>query len=252
MNYLYKPMFRIMYKKKETKLLLAFCAFPLMLILVDMFDTNFMQLSAPKGSMSFLEFFGAVTNVQYQLTLPAIALIYLTTTCIHDEISSSVIYLFKDIKRSKILNAKIAALVSIYLSSFVALFFTSLITYYGYLKNLAYTSGTFFPSHSSDLKYVIVTISGILCMSILIVILSTAMSIKFNNGVTILVSVVFALVSYIAPRLQSLRYVFPNGYGQLYGRLGFGIAMFLILGLFIAYSAIFYVFATRQFEKIDL
>ncbi|MFU1801525.1 hypothetical protein ACM28O_13970, partial [Lactiplantibacillus pentosus] len=95
MNYLFSPIFTTVIKRKEAWLCVGFSIFPLLLLVVDLFSTNFMQLSAPKGSMSFLEFFGAVESVQYQLTLPIIAFIYLVISCFHDEIASGKMFLFK-------------------------------------------------------------------------------------------------------------------------------------------------------------
>ena len=53
MNYLTLPFFKALLKKKESKIALAFSFFPMLLIVVGLFNTNFMQLSAPVGSLSF-------------------------------------------------------------------------------------------------------------------------------------------------------------------------------------------------------
>ena len=76
MNYLTLPFFKALLKKKESKIALAFSFFPMLLIVVGLFNTNFMQLSAPVGSLSFLEFFSAVLFTQYQMTLPLVLFIY--------------------------------------------------------------------------------------------------------------------------------------------------------------------------------
>ena len=80
MNYLTLPFFKALLKKKESKIALAFSFFPMLLIVVGLFNTNFMQLSAPVGSLSFLEFFSAVLFTQYQMTLPLVVFIYIVST----------------------------------------------------------------------------------------------------------------------------------------------------------------------------
>ena len=59
MNYLFKPTLKNVLARKEVKLFLGFTIFPLLLIIVDLFDTNFMQLGSQTGSLYFVEFFAA-------------------------------------------------------------------------------------------------------------------------------------------------------------------------------------------------
>lgn len=54
-----------------------------------------MQLSAPIGSLSFLEFFSAVLSTQYQMTLPLVVFIYIVSTIFRDEITSGIMYLLR-------------------------------------------------------------------------------------------------------------------------------------------------------------
>ena len=69
-----------------------------------------MQFSAPIGSLSFLEFFSAVLSAQYQMTLPLVVFIYIVSTIFRDEITSGIMYLFKDVSRKVILNAKLGVI----------------------------------------------------------------------------------------------------------------------------------------------
>ncbi|WP_455390687.1 hypothetical protein [Lactiplantibacillus pentosus] len=251
MNYLFSPIFTTVIKRKEAWLCVGFSIFPLLLLVVDLFSTNFMQLSAPKGSMSFLEFFGAVESVQYQLTLPIIAFIYLVISCFHDEIASGKMFLFKDIKRSKILNAKISSVLSIYFIYFILTFVASLITYYMHLIHMSYTSGAFLPAHLADLQYVIISVAGIFTVTQLCLLISVASSIKLGNGLTMLIGIVFALVSFIAPSLKGPKYFLPNGYSGLVGKIGFGTSLAMILLLFLIYALIIYIFSNRSFKKME-
>ncbi|MEN0648437.1 hypothetical protein NST54_05125 [Caldifermentibacillus hisashii] len=251
MNYLWKPVFRTVVKRKEAWLCVGFSIFPLLLLIVDLFNTNFMQLSAPEGSMSFVEFFGAVESVQYQLTLPIIAFIYLVISCFHDEITTGKMFLFKDINRTKILNAKIWSIFSIYFTYFIFTFVTSLVTYYLHLVHMSYTSGTFFPRHVADLQYVIISVLGIFVVTQLCILIAVASSIKLSNGFTMLIGIIFALVTFIAPSLKGLRYFLPNGYSNLVTQMGFGTALSVMIFMSLVYALIIYGFANHTFKNLE-
>lgn len=160
MNYLTLPFFKALLKKKESKIALAFSFFPMLLIVVGLFNTNFMQLSAPVGSLSFLEFFSAVLFTQYQMTLPLVVFIYIVSTIFRDEITSGIMYLYKDISRKVILNAKLGAILLFQILYIVITFFSSLFTYYVYLVHKPYTSGRFWPSKIDDVQYTVISILG--------------------------------------------------------------------------------------------
>ena len=107
--------------------------------------TNFMQLSGDINSMSCMEFFEAVVSVQFQLTLPSIAFMYLAATCVHDELKRGTLYLYKDIPRTKVFLCKAFSLLLWYAIYLVCTFFTSVFTYYVYIIKQPYASGFFFP-----------------------------------------------------------------------------------------------------------
>jgi len=176
MNYLTLPFFKALLKKKESKIALAFSFFPMLLIVVGLFNTNFMQLSAPVGSLSFLEFFSAVLFTQYQMTLPLVVFIYIVSTIFRDEITSGIMYLYKDISRKVILNAKLGAIL------LVITFFSSLFTYYVYLVHKPYTSGRFWPSKIDDVQYTVISILGTILVFLLCLLVASLASIILTNG----------------------------------------------------------------------
>ncbi|PTI37028.1 hypothetical protein BU062_13660, partial [Staphylococcus succinus] len=66
----FKPIFLNLLKMKASWLYLAFGMFPLILFIVAFFNTNFMQLSGEKHSLSFLEFFSSVFVIQNNAVIP--------------------------------------------------------------------------------------------------------------------------------------------------------------------------------------
>mgnify|MGYP000216756014 CR=1 FL=1 len=241
MNYLTLPFFKALLKKKESKIALAFSFFPMLLIVVGLFNTNFMQLSAPVGSLSFLEFFSAVLFTQYQMTLPLVVFIYIVSTIFRDEITSGIMYLYKDISRKVILNAKLGAI----------LLFSSLFTYYVYLVHKPYTSGRFWPSKIDDVQYTVISILGTILVFLLCLLVASLASIILTNGFTMLVGIIFALFSFIAPQLASLKYVFPNGYVNVLGHMSFNSSILLIMLLFVVYYAILYIASLYFYSRLE-
>lgn len=111
-----------------------------------------MRIHAPAGSLSFIEFFSVINSTQYQLILPVIALVYLISTIFYDEIAHKIMFLYKDLDRKKILNAKLQGILGIELIYFALTFLLSIITYYTYLIKMPYASGDFFPKRLSILQ----------------------------------------------------------------------------------------------------
>ncbi|MDR0921633.1 MAG: hypothetical protein LBM95_04530 [Lactobacillales bacterium] len=251
MNNLTFLTFKNLLKKKETIVYFVFALFPFLLIIVDLFDTNFMQLSAPDNSLSCLGFIGAVMTVQHQLVLPLIILIYLVSTTFYTEITNGILFLYKDMNRRKILNAKIFSLIGVYISYVGILFLSSLVTYYAYLKNLSYTSGTFLPLKAIDIQDALLEILGIVFVGLLCILLATTLSLNFSSGFTMLGTVLFLLLSSIAPKLTMLKYFFPNGYEVQIDTIGFIPAILGTLIVFIVYAVFMYGYANKKFKKVE-
>lgn len=100
-----------MLARKEVKLFFGFTIFPLLLIIVDLFDTNFMQLGSQTGSLDFIDFFAAMEIALLNMALPIIVLSYLISIVFYQEIQDGLLFLHKDISRIKILHAKMMSLV---------------------------------------------------------------------------------------------------------------------------------------------
>ena len=64
---------------------------------------------------------------------------------------------------------------------------------------------------------------------LLCLLVASLASIILTNGFTMLVGIIFALFSFIAPQLASLKYVFPNGYVNVLGHMSFNSSILLIM-----------------------
>lgn len=251
MNYLTIPFFKTLMQKREVKIALAFSFYPLLLILVGLFDTNFMQLSAQEASLSFIEFYSAVLSTQYQITLPLIVFIYISITLFGEEIRTGTLYLYKDIKKQIILTAKWGSIVLLQSLYLILTLLSSLVTYYTYLIHESYTSGYFLPVSIEDLQDSLISILGIILIFFLCQMVANLASILLTNGFTMLVAILFALSSFMAPSLRMLSFIYPNGYIRHLDNIGFLASLSLQIGLFVGYALLLYYIASYFFKRIE-
>ncbi|MBU5479119.1 hypothetical protein KQI69_07870 [Eubacterium sp. MSJ-13] len=251
MKTMFFPVFRTIYKKKEAKICLSFCVLPLLLIITSLLPTNFMQLSGDVGAMSCMEFFEAVIYVQFQLTLPSIAFMYLAITCIHDEIKKGSLYLYKDIPRIKVFLCKSFSLLVWYAIYFVSTFLTSVFTYYVYIIKQPYASGKFLPTKWGDVQYVIISMIGTILAIVISLLLVIVLSTFLNNGVSLIIGILFSLFCSIAPNLEKINVLFPTGFLYKYKSIGFSKAIVFILLICVIYLCVIGAVGRYKIKRIE-
>ncbi|MBA1433878.1 hypothetical protein [Bombilactobacillus bombi] len=245
-----KTLTKVTFKKKETWLFLVFCAVPLLLIVGDLLGSNFIQLNAMGNKISFIDFFNAVLSLQYKITLPIMSLIFLISSAIHDEIKNGVLFLYKDMSRSKILNSKLLTFITILFNYIVLLFITCLITYYTDLRTKSYTTGKFWGSLAAN-QDAIVGILSLVCLMAIVIFLSTAISLNLSNGFTLLIGTVFAVLSTTLSQVKNIKYIFPNSYANDLQKYGFNNALLVMLGVTITYLVIIYFYSLFRFKHLE-
>lgn len=217
----------------------------------SLLPTNFMQLSGDVGSMSCMEFFEAVFFVQFQLTLPSIAFMYLAITCIHDEIKKGNLYLYKDIPRIKIFLCKAVSLLLWYAIYLVSTFLTSVFTYYVYIIKQSYASGLFFPTKPDDVQYIVVGLLGTALTFVISILLVIVLSTFLNNGASLIIGILYTLFCSIAPNLEKINVLFPTGYINIYETIGFGESVLFILLISAIYLCIIGVVGNYKIKRIE-
>ncbi|WEV73383.1 hypothetical protein OZX74_05380 [Bifidobacterium sp. ESL0798] len=243
--------FKNLMRTKETIIFLCFSLFPVLLPIAAQFNTKFMQFRGEKGSTDCLSFFGAVLNVNYQTILPMIVLIYLVVSSFYVEARDGTLFLYKDISRRKIFMAKVAALTGVVAVYVALLFVVSAAVYYLYMIHQPYASGTFLPIDADTAQSAAFDIVGTIFAMLLCVLVASVASQRFGVGITMLVAILYILVSQIAPLLDTLRYFLPNAYSALAVTLGFALAMGAAATLFIVYSAVLLVWGNHAYKTLE-
>lgn len=245
------PVMKTLYKKKESKICLLFSLLPLMLIITSILPSNFMQLNGDVGSMSCMEFFEAVLNVQFQMVLPSIAFMHLITIYIHDDIKNGCMYLYKDIPRKKVYLCKTMSLLTLYIVYFVCTFITSVFTYYVYVIKQPYASGTFFPLGLMDTQYITVSIVGIMLAFVISIMLVVVLSLFFNNSMTLIIGILFVLFNSIASLVEKINILFPTGYASQIEKNGFIPSILGMLFISIIYIAVIGLVGKYKIKRIE-
>lgn len=247
----FQPILKNLLKRKVSWLYLAFGFFPLILFIVAFFNTNFMQLSGEKNSLSFIEFFSSVFVIQNNAVIPLIILIYIIGLNFYTEKEKGQLYFYKDLSRIGIFNSKTFSLITLYFLFILVLFISSLLLYYFHINSMDLASNKFWPESISDFEYVAVEFLGTLFLQLICIFLAILLSINLPNGYTILGVIGFFIISSIAPFLKSLKYIFPNGYQELLNDNNFGWILLIISSLFIIYILIFYFISVYQYKKME-
>ena len=244
-------MFSNLARTRESLILFAFGLFPLVLLVVNLFDTQFMQIGGQSGSVSCLDFLAGVVNLQHTMLLPMIVMFYLACTLLHQEIASGRLFLYKDMPRSTVFGAKIGALLGVYVCYMLLLSAVSVILYFLYLTRFEYASGTMLPASPSDVQSDVLSIGGTVLVAVMCMLASAALSVRCSSGVTMLGGVLLMLIATIAPMLPSLRYIMPTGYVALQEQLGFGAACGAMVAVGALYSAALYAVGRSLFAKVE-
>ena len=126
---LFKSVFKSVFKRKDVNIFLTFAFLPVLVPLLS----GFMEGMSSEYTGNFLSFLESAVSTQYRFVLPILLFSLVVSSVFKDEIDSGIMFLYKDINRKKIFNAKLLSLVAVY-SIFLGLtIFTSIVSYYGFI-----------------------------------------------------------------------------------------------------------------------
>lgn len=240
------PIFKSIWNRREVKFLMAFSFLPLIVPLLTN-SPDMETFYVAKSSASLFTFIIVVLQSQYKLVLPTLIFSYIIYLTLRDEFSSGTMFLYKDLRKSVIFNTKVISLCLLYLLYLVVSLLASVFIFYLFLN----TSDQIFSSNPSLFGQELVSFLAIIMLNIVAVFITIAFSMYANRAATIVMSIFFVLLSVIAPRLQLLQYVFPNGYVNTISTVGIGISIFIALSISLTYILSSYVIAYRKFIEIE-
>lgn len=236
--------FRSVFKRRDVNILLSFSFLPL--IIPALSGVMEGQLSQDVTG-SLVNFFASIIETQYQLVLPALVFSLIVSSVFRDEINSGLLFLYKDIKRSTILNAKLLSLYLVYVIYLIGTFIVTTVIYF--LSIAPQTAVAIFPRQ--DGGQVFLQILTVVMIHVILITLVAAVSLKKTSLIGVLMGILFNIVAQVVPLLNGFRYTFPNTYPNLIDRLSFGPAFGISVFLGVLYITWAYLSARRQFNKIE-
>lgn len=253
---IFKPVFASVWKRKETKIFLAFAFLFPTLFLASTFlpkGSNFMVPHVTNGYLlSFVALTGTVFKSASDFVLPILALFYLTYTVFKGEADSHTMFLYKDIKRQDIFWAKVLSLVTIVLIYTGIFLLVMVVYYYTRIGYLDYATLTFWDHLDvmENAAFAQSILGGMLDM-LVCVLLSACLSLYLGVGATMAVAFGYSLGSSILA-VFGLASLFPTGnINALYE----GASLFSTLGtsvlVTLVYSTVLSYLTLKYFKKME-
>ncbi|HFI0356557.1 TPA: hypothetical protein ACGOV7_001888 [Streptococcus suis] len=252
---IFKPVFASVWKRKETKIFLAFAFLFPTLFLASTFlpkGHNFMAPSVNGGYLvSFVALTGTVFKSASDFVLPILALFYLTYTVFKGEADNHTMFLYKDIKRQDIFWAKVLSLVTIVLIYTGIFLLVMVVYYYTRIGHLDYATLTFWDHLADENAGFAQSILGGMLDMLVCVLLAACVSLYSGVGATMAVAFGYSLGSSILA-VFGLASLFPTGnINALYE----GASLFSTLGtsvlVTLVYSTVLSYLTLKYFKKME-
>ncbi|MBY4982015.1 hypothetical protein K6V42_07305 [Streptococcus suis] len=253
---IFKPVFASVWKRKETKIFLAFAFLFPTLFLASTFLPKGHNFMAPSVNGGYLVSFVALTATVFKsasdFVLPILALFYLTYTVFKGEADNHTMFLYKDIKRQDIFWAKVLSLATIVLIYTGFFLLVMVVYYYTRIGYLDYATLTFWDHLDvmENAAFAQSILGGMLDM-LVCVLLSACLSLYSGVGATMAVAFGYSLGSSILA-IFGLASLFPTGnIGSLYE----GASLFSTLGTSIlvtlVYLTVLAYLTLKYFKKME-
>ncbi|HFU4025380.1 TPA: hypothetical protein ACGO0F_001078 [Streptococcus suis] len=253
---IFKPVFASVWKRKETKIFLAFAfLFPTM-VLVATFLPKGSNFMVPHVMGDYLFSFVTLTGVTFRtasdFVLPILALFYLTYTVFKGEADSHTMFLYKDIKRQDIFWAKVLSLATIVLIYTGIFLLVMVVYYYTRFGHMDYAILTFWDHlNATENAGFAQTILGVVLDMLVCVLLAACVSLYSGVGATMAVAFGYSLGSSILA-VFGLASFFPTGNinalyegASLFSTLGTSILVTLVYSTVLAYLTL------KYFKKME-
>ncbi|MCU9534100.1 hypothetical protein [Streptococcus sp. CSL10205-OR2] len=255
MKQIFSAVFESVWKRKETKLFLAFSLYPLIYFVASFFgQSNFMQIANADGiKVGYLDFADMMMNSMDMLILPTLALYFLTISVFRRETDDHTMFLYKDINRKNIYLSKYFSLIIILVIYFALFFLSSLLVHYTRVAHLDFGTTRFM---SDTLYYTLLELLGLFTVflkGIVSISVASLVSLRFGTGATMTTAIVFTIVMMIMPMIGGpMAMLFPSGYKQFIETvpdMWIGFVGSLVITLL--YAVLGSVFSLKKFKHLE-
>ncbi|HEL1907490.1 TPA: amino acid transporter [Streptococcus suis] len=239
---MFRSIFKSVIHRRDVALFYAFAGLP---ILVPILSKFLVGVKA-EYTDNFLDFLGAALATQDGIVLPVLLLSLIISAVFRDEIDSGILFLYKDLNRTRLFNAKIISLVVMYASYVLLTVLTSAIAYFGFLN----ASGKVVSDDWSNVQSTFLSIFATISINVIGILLVAMVSIKAKSLQAVLAGVFWSLFTTTAPLLIGVRYVVPNGYAKTSLDQPL-LAWSLVVAITTFYTVATYLKGRSNFEKLE-
>ncbi|WP_438831390.1 amino acid transporter [Streptococcus pluranimalium] len=243
---LFKSVFKSVFSRRDVKIFLSFTLLPILVPVLS----EFTEGANPEITKNFLSFLDAAVNTQFRFVLPVLLFSLVISSVFKDEIDSGIMFLYKDIKRSKIFNAKLLSLLSVYSIFLIGTVVISLISYYGMMLPRGNVSANFISPKNTEAIYALFSLLTTIGLNLITTVLVVMVSIKSKPIQSVLSGVFFSLFASTAPMWIGIKYLFPNGYAKL-SQTNFMFAFTVAAAISVIYFVVFYIKGKRKFDSVE-
>ncbi|MGT2667347.1 hypothetical protein ACVRYP_08560 [Streptococcus rifensis] len=256
MGTIFKPVFESIWKRKETKIYLAFALlYPALLLFASFLpeESNFLKPGVTDSLFTYNVAFAIILSFVYDLVVPVLALFYLTFTVFRGEADSHTMYLYKDIKRKDIFWAKLTSLFVLVLIFLGIFTLTLLAVYYGRLIQIPDIYSTKLMDDTDPLSFsnFVYTLSGFIFDSILCILIAACASLYSGVGLTMVLAFTYSLGTTLL-NVFGFIYLTPTG---LSDKLWEGMSLWTALGhsglVTFLYASILTFFTLNYFKQME-
>ena len=236
--------------RKDANILLILGLWPILVTICCRFGTGIFDFSGdPIGAF---EFTSLLLAFQDMIFLPVLVGVYIASMSFYQEIHNKQIYLYKDINRTTILNAKYISIYGVYFIFLLTYIVLSFIFYFLIFQYEEIATGTLLADTENIIPLLYEAIQVILGILFYIHI-GITFSIRTSTGFSIFSTTFIYMLALVTPYLKNFRYLFPIGYKEViaFESNSYSLSLLLSLLVWTIYNIILYVFNKHYFNNME-
>ncbi len=242
--------FRKTINRFDSKILLVIGLWPVLVTVMTRLGTGVFDFKGTK--MGAFEFASILLSFQDAIYIPLLITIFMITVSVCKEITQKQMYIYKDIDRKKVLDAKFISITAVFLLYLLIYISLSFIMYYLSFKNEEIATGTFL----ADKNNVIPLLYGsfqIVMLCILYINIAFTLAIRTTTSITLLITTFIYMFEIIIQKIPVIRFLIPSGYkGEPVFEGEYLKSFIFSLILWGVYNVALYMFNIKGFRNREL
>lgn len=255
MRNLFSAVLTSVWKRRETKIFLAFAGYPLIYFVASFFgSSNFMQIQVAEGvKIGYLDFADMMFNSLDAMILPTIALYFLTISVFKREVVDHTLFLYKDLNRRSIFLAKLLSLLVVLLTYLGLFIGVTLLVHYTRVAQMDFGSYRLGAENTYATLYALLNMTTVVLKGMLSIAVAALLSLRLGTGATLGMAIGLSLIMMITGIVGGpVALLFPTGYPSLFVVGGsFWLPLLGAIGVTSVYTLLCHFFSLKTFERLE-